>query len=61
MRRRLTAAVVAALAAVLLAGCHDDEERPDPIEEGIRCSEAGGSWEYSDWSGYHCEFEPKAS
>lgn len=60
MSRRLAAVAIALLSAALLTGCHDEEDRYDPIKEGIRCSEAGGSWEYSDWSGYHCEFEAKS-
>jgi len=54
---RRAAATIAAvlLLAVGLTGC-EEEERPSPMEMGIECAEAGGSWNYSDWSGYHCEF-----
>ena len=45
--------VLSLLAVLFLAGCGDTY---DPIAEGIRCSDAGGVWSHSDWSGYSCEF-----
>lgn len=58
MRRAITAALIVTVAIVLTA-CDDDRQPYDPIKSGIICSEAGGSWTWSDWTGYHCEFEAK--
>jgi hypothetical protein len=57
--RRMTAAVIAALALVGLTACGDsgDKERPPTsIERGKECFDAGGEWDWNEWSGYHCEF-----
>lgn len=42
--------------ALVLTGC-GEAERPDPIERGKACFDAGGSWTWDNWTGYHCEFE----
>ena len=59
MRRILATLGVVAALAVGLTGCEDVEPKEDSIDRGIRCVEAGGSWTWSEWSGYHCEFEGK--
>jgi hypothetical protein len=41
---------------VSLSGCTDSSNTEDYIEFGKKCFEAGGSWIWSDWSGYACEF-----
>lgn len=55
MKRALVVAVAAA-ALFTLTGCGESEEQYDPIERGKACFEAGGEWDWSEWSGYHCEF-----
>lgn len=52
-----TFAAAAAIAALLaLSACG---EALDPIERGKRCADLGGSWDWSEWSGYHCEFKDR--
>ena len=55
MRKRLTA-IAALLGVLLLSGCGDDQPRKSNIELGKECFAAGGSWTWSDWAGYTCEF-----
>lgn len=53
--RPLTVTIALLALALTITGC--GEKSPDPIEQGIRCADAGGSWTWSEWSGYHCEFD----
>jgi ABC-type glycerol-3-phosphate transport system substrate-binding protein len=56
MMKKTIAVAVAIAASLALAACGD---APDPIDRGKRCADLGGSWEWSEWTGYHCEFVPK--
>lgn len=57
--RRLAIALVV-VAAFGLTACENQE---DPsvtnMRLGKQCADAGGSWTWSDWSGYHCTFKGK--
>ena len=59
MKKLLT--VLLCVAALGLTACDNTEsETEHNIRMGKLCADAGGSWAWSDWSGYHCSIKAKS-
>lgn len=58
----MTKKLIAALAVVVALGltaCDKEDSVSENIRHGKECAEAGGSWDWSDFTGYHCEINAK--
>jgi hypothetical protein len=61
MRAKIAIVAAIVIAGLSLAACDNSQESGPEynIRIGKVCADAGGSWTWSDWSGYHCTIKGK--
>jgi hypothetical protein len=59
MKKLLTLLLCVSALGLTACDSRQESETEHNIRMGKLCADSGGSWTWSDWSGYHCDIKAK--